>query len=147
MAGNIFKGLIAGFVATLVLSGLMVMKSMMGLMPELDVVAMLTHMMGATSPLAGWAAHFMIGAIVWGGSFAFLNSSIPGGGQLAKGVVFGVGAWLLMMVMVMPMAGAGLFGMSFGMMAPVMTLMLHVIFGAVLGAVYGAQRPALSSAA
>ena len=70
---NLIKGLIAGFVATAVLSALMVMKSMMGLMPELDVVTMLTRMMGAPTPLAGWAAHFMIGTLVWGGLFALLN--------------------------------------------------------------------------
>jgi len=52
-------------------------------------------------------------------------------------MVFGVLAWGLMMVMVMPMAGAGFFGLSLGMMAPVMTLMLHLVYGAVLGSVYG----------
>lgn len=41
-----------------------------------------------------------------------------------------------MMVMLMPMAGAGLFGMNLGVMAPVMTLVLHLIFGAVLGLSY-----------
>lgn len=37
---NIMKGMIAGFVATAVLSALMIMKTMMGVMPELDVIAM-----------------------------------------------------------------------------------------------------------
>ncbi len=46
-----------------------------------------------------------------------------------------------MMIAVMPMAGAGLFGMNFGMMAPGMTMVLHIVFGAVLGVVYGAERP------
>jgi len=43
------------------------------------------------------------------------------------------------MVMVMPMAGAGLFGMKLGLMAPMMTLALHLIFGAVMGLVFGNQ--------
>ena len=42
-----------------------------------------------------------------------------------------------MMVVLMPMVGAGLFGMNMGIMASVMTLVLHLIFGAVLGWVYG----------
>jgi hypothetical protein len=46
----------------------------------------------------------------------------------------------MMMVAVMPMAGAGFFGMNLGIAAPVMTLMLHIIFGAVLGGVYGALQ-------
>lgn len=136
---NIVKGLIAGFAATVVLSLLMVMKSAMGLMPELDVISMLSAMMGSGVAM-GWIAHFMIGAVIWGGLFALLAPSLPGDSLWLKGIIFGVGAWLLMMVAVMPMAGAGLFGMKFGMVAPVMTLMLHVIFGAVLGGVYAALQ-------
>ncbi|MGE0852612.1 MAG: DUF6789 family protein [Hyphomicrobiaceae bacterium] len=138
---NVLKGMVAGFVATVVLSGLMVMKAMMGVMPELDVISMLTTMMGASSPIAGWLAHFAIGAFVWGGLFALLEPSLPGQSHWVRGVVFGIGAWILMMIAVMPMAGAGMFGMSLGMMAPVMTLGLHVIFGAVLGGTYGLERP------
>jgi len=36
--------------------------------------------------------------------------------------------------MVMPMTGAGIFGMNSGIMAPMTTLVLHIAFGAVLGA-------------
>lgn len=134
-------GLVAGFFATVVLSAMMVAKSMMGVMPELDVIHMLSGMMGAPAIL-GWLAHFMIGTLAWGGGFAVLYGLIPGSGAVAKGIVFGIAAWLGMMVMVMPMAGAGLFGMAFGIMAPMMTLILHIVFGAVLGAVYQAQARA-----
>ncbi len=41
-----------------------------------------------------------------------------------------------MMVVIMPMAGAGIFALNLGIMAPIMTAMLHVIFGAVLGYVF-----------
>jgi len=132
---NISAGLIAGFAATVVLSILMIAKSMMGVMPALDVISMLSMMMGTPAAM-GWVAHFMIGTIAWGGGFAVLYGLIPGGSALIKGIVFGIAAWLAMMIVVMPMAGAGLFGMNFGMMAPVMTLVLHIIFGAVLGLVY-----------
>ncbi|MBW6507231.1 MAG: hypothetical protein K0B00_10840 [Rhodobacteraceae bacterium] len=132
---NLVAGLVAGFVATAVLSVLMVAKTMMGVMPELDVAKMLGMMMG-TGEAMGWVGHFMIGTIAWGGAFAVLNGVIPGGGQVGKGIVFGIVAWLMMMIAVMPMAGAGLFGMNMGIMAPMMTLVLHVIFGAVLGYVF-----------
>jgi uncharacterized membrane protein YagU involved in acid resistance len=133
--------MIAGLVATVVLSALMLMKSMMGLMPGLDVVAMLAGMahgmMGLpANPVVGWVLHFMIGTVLWGIGFALLYKVLPSGGPVSKGIVFGVLAWLLMMLIAMPMAGAGLFGMKMGMMAPVMTLVLHLIWGAVLGATY-----------
>jgi len=137
---NLKNGFLAGFIATAVLSAMMVAKTMMGLMPELDVVVMLSMMMGAPVILV-WLAHFMIGTLAWGGGFAVLYDVIPGGTAIIKGILFGVAAWLAMMIMVMPMAGAGLFGMNFGIMAPMMTLVLHIVFGAVLGAVYGARVP------
>ncbi|MBK1724502.1 DUF6789 family protein [Thiocystis violacea] len=136
---NIPKALLAGFLATAALSGLMLAKGQMGLMPELDVISMLSAMLGGTL-LMGWLAHFMIGTLVWGIGFALLYRHIPGAAPWLKGVQFGAAAWLMMMVAVMPMVGAGLFGLALGLMAPVMTLMLHLVFGAILGTVYG--RPA-----
>lgn len=141
--GNVTKGVIAGLAGTVVLSVLMVMKGAMGLMPELDVIAMLGGMM-KVPPAAAWAIHFMIGA-VFGLMFAVSYRLIPGGSAVVKGMVFGTGAWLLMMVMVMPMAGAGMFGMKLGMMAPLMTWVLHLVFGAVMGLVFG--RPPSAAAA
>ncbi len=133
---DITRGVVAGLAATVALSAIMLAKGMMGLMPELNVIAMLAGMM-KSGPMMAWVAHFMIGALVWGISYAVLNGSIPGGSNVMKGVVFSLGAWVIMMIAVMPMAGAGVFGMKLGMMAPVMTMMLHAIFGAVLGGVYG----------
>lgn len=58
-----------------------------------------------------------------------------------KGFFLGTAAWLGMMVMVMPMAGAGLSVV----MAPMMTLVLHIVFGAVPSAVYQPQtKPAFA---
>lgn len=135
---HIKSGMIAGFAATVVLSVMMIMKTVVGIMPELDVIHMIAGMLGA-SVFAGWVAHFVLGTVVWGGGFAVLNDAIPGQGQIVKGIAFGVAAWLLMMIAVMPMAGAGFFGLNMGIAAPVMTLMLHIVFGAVLGWVYMKQ--------
>ena len=132
---NLKNGFLAGFIATAVLSAMMVIKGMMGVMPALDVAAMIGMMMGA-SVAVGWIIHFMIGTIAWGGGFALFYDMIPGGSAVGKGIAFGVAAWLGMMIMIMPMAGAGFFGLKMGMMAPVMTLVLHIIFGTVLGYVY-----------
>lgn len=134
---RLIKGIAAGFTATVVLSVLMVMKQMMGVMPELDVAQMLTAMLGLPSVAFGWVMHFIIGSVVWGVLFAIVSPYLPGG-VVTRGTLFGIAAWLMMMVAIMPMAGAGLFGMQLGIMAPMMTLLLHIVFGAVLGWVYGA---------
>lgn len=145
------RAMIAGFVATVVLSALMLMKSMMGVMPALDLPTMLAgmahNMMGLpANPAVGWVLHFMIGTVAWGIGFALLYKVLPSNSPLGKGIVFGALAWVLMMLIPMPMAGAGLFAMKMGMMAPVMTLVLHLIWGAVLGATYGGLSRSTSNA-
>ncbi|MEO7937554.1 MAG: DUF6789 family protein [Burkholderiaceae bacterium] len=132
------KGFLAGLVATIVLSALMVMKAMMGLMPALDLPQMLAAMMGSpTTPMVGWVVHFLIGIVAYGIAIALLDARLPGSSSTWHGVLLAVAGWLVMVVVLMPMAGAGRFGMTMGPMAPVMTLVLHLIFGAVLGWTYG----------
>jgi uncharacterized membrane protein YagU involved in acid resistance len=134
------RSMIAGFAATVVLSLLMIMKGATGLMPQLDVITMLSgmaqSMVGMGGAGSGWLIHFLIGTVLWGFLFALLYDRLPGSQAIAKGMSFGVLAWVLMMILAMPMAGAGLFGVKLGMMAPVMTLILHLIWGAVLGFVF-----------
>ena len=127
---NYGKGLLAGLAATIVLSALMVMKAMMGIMPALDLPRMIAGMMGAPdAPLLGWIVHFMIGVVGYGIAIAVFANSAAGLGNVTRGIAIAVVGWLVMMVMLMPTAGAGFFGMKMGIMAPVMTLVLHVIFG------------------
>ena len=95
--------------------------------------------MGSTAQTA-WMAHFAIGTIIWGGLFGAFNGAIPGNNQISKGILFGLAAWVMMMVAVMAMAGVGLFGLKLGPTAPIMTGMLHVIFGAAMGWVYSLLR-------
>ena len=142
MRTHLYKGVIAGFIATIALSVLMVLKGMMGMMPQMNAIKMLTTMahgfMGTPmTPVVGWLLHFIIGSILWGILFALLFERIPGSSAPVKGLVFATAAWLVMMIVVMPIAGAGLFGLHIGLGAPVATLVLHWVFGAVLGAVYG----------
>jgi Family of unknown function (DUF6789) len=145
MAQQLLKGVVAGFVATLVLSVLMILKARMGLLPGFNVIAMLAKLSGTGSPAIGWASHFAIGTVLWGVLFAWLDPTLPGGAHWVKGVIFGCGAWLLMMVLFMPLAGAGIFATGLGPMVAVMTLVLHITFGAVLGAVYAFEQTAAGS--
>lgn len=137
---SIKSGLTAGFAATVVLSVLMMMKHLMGVMPEVnpiaDIVKVADNFSGAHLPMiAGWVGHFLIGTVAWGIAYTILSPMLPGG-PAVKGAVFGVIAWLAMMIVFMPLAGHGLFAMQLGMMAAVATLMLHLIYGVVLGVVY-----------
>jgi len=123
---------------------------MMGVMPELDLPAMISGMMGVpNTPIVGWAVHFAIGTVLYGGAMAVLDKHIPGDRRIGHGLILAALGWVAMMTTLMPMAGAGLFGMKLGIMAPIMTLVFHLIFGAVLGWVYGRtiQRPIVTTPA
>lgn len=138
--GHLGKGLVAGFVGTAVLSAIMIVKSMMGLMPQVDAIGMLSNMieqrMGVDNgTMHAWVAHFLIGTVLWGGLTGILYGSVSKS-PLATAMIVAVGAWILMMVIVMPMAGAGMFGLNIGPQAPIATLVLHIVFGAVMGLVF-----------
>ena len=116
-------------------------------MPELDIAKMIAGMMGSPDqPIIGWIIHFMIGAVGYAAAITLLDERLPGNSHVWHGVMIAVAGWLGMMLVLMPMAGAVLFGMKMGLMAPMMTLVLHLIFGAVLGWVYGRQIERLSAA-
>lgn len=141
MKNHIRKGIYAGFVATIALSVLMVLKSLLHMLPKMNAIKMLagmahTYLGAPMSPIIGWVLHFAIGGLLWGIAFAWLYRRLPGHAAAIKGILFGTLAWLVMMFMVMPLAGAGLFGLHIGLGAPVATLVLHWVYGAVLGAVY-----------
>lgn len=127
------KGIIAGLVATIVLSMLMILKGKMGLMPDVNVIAMLASKMGGNT-LMGWIAHFMIGVLGYGIVYVVIFSQLSFDNVLIKGALLGLAGWLAMMVAIMPMMSAGMFGLKLasGIMVPVATLMLHLIFGVVL---------------
>ena len=96
------KAMVAGLLATVVLSVFMVMKSVMGIMPELDLPRMIAGMMGMPNePAVGWAVHFMIGVLVYGVALALLDDHLPGESRVWHGVLIAVGGWLIMMVMLM----------------------------------------------
>ena len=133
------NGIISGFIATLVLSILMVIKGTVGVMPEFDVIKDISTSVGSTSVASGWALHFILGSVLWGVLFALTVDFFKGGYWL-RGVQFGLIVWLLMMIVFMPFVGNGFFAAHLGAPAFVMTLVLHIIFGFVLGVLYDVFR-------
>ncbi len=87
-------------------------------------------------PLGGWLWYFVIGTLWWGALYAVIEPILPGRRPWIKGMSFGVGAALFVMLMVMPLAGAGYFGMHLELVQPIVTLIEHLIYGWVLGVVY-----------
>jgi len=96
--------MIAGLVATLVLSGLILINQQFGLLPQVNFVRWLTALGGLTVPSA-WMDHFIVGVVIWGLLFAIYDGAATRPAPWLKGIVFGAFAWLVMMVTFMPLAG------------------------------------------
>jgi uncharacterized membrane protein YagU involved in acid resistance len=133
---NSMKGMTAGFIATAVLSALLMLKSTMALAPHLNIIHLLTQM-GSIGTVAAWMDHFIVGTAVWGLLFAAFDAVYEKGAYWLKGLAFGIFAWLMMMILFMPLAKAGFFGSKIGLEAPTVTLIYHIVYGAVLGVTYG----------
>ena len=133
---NAMKGMLAGFVATLVLAALMLLNGALDLIPQINIIRLLTTL-GTLSVPSAWMDHFIVGVVVWGLLFAVYDGAASWPAYWLKGITFGVFAWLIMMVAFMPLAGAGFFGAKIGITAPVGLLIVHLIYGVILGATYG----------
>jgi len=121
---RIGNGIVAGFVATLVLSALH------------DPLTLVTEAVGVRAPVAGLLFHFFVGTLLWGGAFGFLHDFLPGPSWV-RGVIFATGAALIVFVGIAPFTGAGLFCVKLGLYAPAVVALFHLAHGAILGAIYG----------
>lgn len=120
---RIGNGVIAGFIATLALSALH------------EVVTLLTEAVGVRAPSTGWLFHFFVGTLLWGGAFGFVHDFLRGPSWL-RGMLFAGLAALVVLLGVLPLTGAGLMGLKLGIAAPVVIVLFHLVYGVLLGAIY-----------
>jgi len=136
MKPNIGRAILGGFTGTLAITFLMYVGAPMMGLPKMDIAAMLGSMLGGWA--MGMAMHFINGTLIFPLIYAYLLFGRLPGSPYLKGILWGVTLWILAQLIVMPMMGAGVFGLkAAGMMSAVGSLMGHVIYGALLGWIGG----------
>ena len=130
----------AGLSATIILTIFMLINRGAHIVPQADPIQALVKVstLWLGSPLApwvGWAEHFFIGTVAWGIAYPLLEPMLAGASWM-RGILFAIGAWILMMVLLMPPAGAGWFGAALGAGVPLSALVMHIMYGFCLGAFY-----------
>ena len=120
---RIGNGIVAGFIATFVMSALH------------EPVALVTAAVGLHAPL-GLLFHFFVGTLLWGGAFGFVHDYLFGRSWL-RGVVFAGAAALIVMLIIAPLTGSGFLCLKLGLFAPIVVALFHLAYGAILGAIYG----------
>jgi hypothetical protein len=121
---TIGKGIVAGFVATFVLSVL------------LDPIELFAPTILPASPPVGWVLHFFVGTVVWGIGFSVLHDHLRGPAW-QRGLMFALGAWIVVISGAAVLILAGLLAMELTPVMIVATLVVHVLYGVVLGLIYG----------
>lgn len=120
---RIGNGIVAGFIATFVMSALH------------EPIALVTAAVGMRMP-SGLLFHFFVGTLIWGSAFGVLHDWLAGPSWL-RGIVFGFGAALIVMFGVAPLTGVGVLCLKLGVWAPAVIALFHLSYGAILGLVYG----------
>ena len=133
---NIGRALLGGLIGTLAITFLMYVGGPMMGLPKMDIAAMLGTMVGGW--VWGMIVHILNGVVIFPLIYAyFLFGKLPGA-PYGKGILWGLSLWLLAQLVVMPMMGAGVFGLKMnGIMSAFGSLMGHVIYGALLGVIAG----------
>ena len=107
MENKLVRSILAGVVATAVMTGVTFMAPMMGL-PKMNPAEMLSGMLGV-SPVLGWLMHFMIGTIFAVVYVYLFNPRVHIHSRAGKGLLYGfivfVFAQIMMFLMrkLMPM--------------------------------------------
>jgi hypothetical protein len=130
-AGALPMAILGGFVATIVFTLVARYVAPVLIGHPMDVPGVLGEFtkLGA---MAGLVIHFVIGAVIFPIAYLIVGPYLPGAGWV-RGVEFMVAMWLIAAVIVMPVAGVGLF--FGGAMEAGTALIGHIAFGAILGAV------------
>ena len=125
---GIKTGFMSGAFATFVAGSMLLMNNALRQFPDVHIAKTLSALLGAPGQtMVGVVVIMITGVFVFGGLFAALAPRVPVRNYLAKGLVFGVASWLVMMVVYMPLAGAGLFGLERSAVVPFVTLVLNLV--------------------
>jgi uncharacterized membrane protein YagU involved in acid resistance len=106
------RAVLAGVLATAVMTVVGVYVAPMMGMPAMNPANMLADAMGGSMAL-GWAGHFMIGIILAVG-YAVVAGMLPGPAAV-RGALYGVAPFLLAQIVVIPMMGMPFFSGSASM--------------------------------
>src|SRR4051794_37842639 len=100
MTDRVGNGIVAGFIATFVMSALH------------EPVALVTAAGGMHAP-GGLLFHFFVGTLLWGGAFGIVHDWLVGPSWV-RGILFGAAAALVLMLGVAPLTGSGFFCLKLG---------------------------------
>lgn len=134
MMSRVQKGLIAGVAATAVVS-VMEAINILVLKWFAPFPLIVSNILGLGRDLTvGWGIHIAVGILILGPLFGYLLPRLPTDTPETKGIVFAVGAFIVLLLGFLFLAPNGALGRSFATIG--WMLATNAVFGIVLGNVY-----------
>ena len=131
---HIWKGGLAGFLASIITTLIMMVKREVGFFIDFNPIKEISNVLHLPDIMYGWYLHYFLG-IIFGLIFSILYHRIPGEERF-KGCVFGSILWLIVMLTMMPIGGMGFFAMKTGSNIAMFTFVMDLLFGIFLGIIY-----------
>lgn len=133
---SIKNGTLSGFIASIVSSFALVIFTAFIVIPEFNFISIQGSIFGLTNvALASWAVYFIIGTLIWGPLYAIFDPYLPNP-WIIKGILFGITVWIIVMIVLMPLAGEDVFLKRFGLKASAIVLTTDLVFGIALSYFY-----------
>lgn len=135
---KILLSLLAGLGASMVHLILMEIKHRYGLLPAFEPYDDIQRALGAFSlnrlePPFSWLLPYVNGAMVLGFVFGQFFSRLPGHSPWVKGALFGCFAWLVLGLVILPLAGSGIFASQLGLgISPALLMFAMLMIYAVI---------------
>ena len=138
LLSDLKKGAFAGLIATIPVAVLAAVKQVLDLIPQLNLVGILTGLTSIPWNGAGWVALFVVGALL-GMGFAALDSHVSDTtptGEMIRGAFYGFLLAVILMLILIPVYGkVGTLGFALGIVGTC------IVFGAVMGIAYERMKP------
>lgn len=137
LKNNIQKALLGGFIGTIVFTimGQLIAPHIIGF--PMNVGKMIAGMIHSPENV-GIMIHFVMGTILFPISYLLIGYDRISGPGWLKGLIFLIPIYLVAMLVVVPMAGKGLFFHS--LPAAMIALMGHLVYGAIMGSIIGTPK-------
>jgi len=126
----------------------MYFKARAGILPSFqpydNLQVALGHLIGRDiDPLVPWLLSYFNGSTLVGLSFGYLYRRLPTDSGALKGLIFGLGGWLVMNLLAFPMVGLGVFAAAagLGLWPALFSMAMLSSYAVVMGMVYSALEP------
>ena len=140
---GLLRAIIGGACGSATHASLMWVKARFDILPEFQPYNDLQRTLASTIKTVVpqsllWTMAFLNGAVVLSFIFHRTYSILPGHSWVAKGLVFGIIAWVFMGMVFFPLIGEGLFafGVDQGALPALFSLVMLLVYASTLSAIY-----------